>query len=159
MGLMPNKLKQHLRIKQQKDLLAVFSIVSAVTVPIGHTHVCIWLACVPLTCLTCRQCTGYCTLVQLLAYQCTPRVYLLYSYCRLVCACTILRVCSYIDTRVLVHSFACCCTLPCVCAEDSTQENFNLLMSGTVLSSLIIHICCYLWCFLSVGTKLICYIG
>jgi len=76
------------------------------------------------------------TLVQLLAYWCTPRVYLLYSYCRLACACTILRVCSYIDTHarthVLAHCFACCCTLLRVCAEDSMRENFNLLMSGTV---------------------------
>jgi len=72
------------------------------------------------------------TLVQSLAYLCTPRVYLLYSYCRLACACTILRMCSYIDTRVLVHCFACCCTSLRVCAEDSTRENFKLLMSGTV---------------------------
>jgi len=79
------------------------------------------------------------TLVQSLAYRCTPRVYLLYSYCRLVCACTIVRVCSYM--RVLVHCFVCCCTSLRVCAEDSTRENFNLLMSGTVYLQQIVMGC------------------
>jgi len=40
---------------------------------------------------------------------------------------------------LLVHCFACCCTLLRVCAEDSMRENFNLLMSGTVSSQVFIR--------------------
>jgi len=101
----------------------------------------LWQFCMTFI-LSILQCT-----VHWFSYLCTSvhhacyGMYLLYSYCiglhvlvlYYACACTILRVCSYIDTRVLVHCFGCCCTLLRVCAENSTRENFNLIMSGSVI--------------------------
>jgi len=117
---MPHKLKQCLHIKQQKDLLAVlvYSIRSysncrphmCVQTVILATRVC---AKLDLTCVCASRVLDVQAVhgINWFSYSHTgvhhACVYLLYSYCRLACACTILRVCLYIALRVAVHCFAC----------------------------------------------------